>query len=98
MGKTKVVHRKKVRSGMDVRARSKIVIQKPRIDTMSQEERRRRVVELNRAICNIDHPSSEYEFMLTKTKKSSVRKAMKIFKNRVMSTGTNNIFQNSFDE
>lgn len=87
MGKKVVVRIKPSRSSVDLRARSKIIVQKPKIDTMSLEERRRKVIELNRALSNIEHPNSEYDFMLTKTKKSNMRKAIKILKRRVTNTG-----------
>ena len=83
MKKSKRSSRKHVTDSVDVRARSQIVLQTSKLDAMSLEDRRRAIIELNRTLANVESHNTEYDFMLTRPKKSSFKKAVNLLKKRI---------------
>lgn len=84
MGKRKSGITTSKKNSLDLRARSKIVMQKAKAETLSQDEKRKNNIGLNRALTNLDSQSSEYDFMLPITRKSSFRKAIMIMTKRIV--------------
>ena len=59
-----------VKTNIDLRRRSDIIVQPSDFDTMSLEEQRKRIIKTNKMLFNTASNASEYDFMLVSVDKN----------------------------